>query len=78
MSATFMSASAFDWFLGAVTGVVAALWLVYDGINIARLRKADAADPVVRDKRFGYVIGLVIALVGIIGVGYHHLGHHVG
>ncbi len=78
MSPTILSASAFDWVLSAMTGIVAAVWFVYDAINITRLRKADGADPIVRDKRFGYVMGILIGLVGVIGVAYHHLGHHLG
>jgi hypothetical protein len=69
-----LSDTAFDWFLSGVTGIVAAIWFVYDAINMARLRSADSADPKVRDKRFGYAIGMLIGFVGVIGVLRHHLG----
>ncbi len=74
MSPTIVSASAFDWLLSGMTGIVAAVWFVYDSINLVRLRGSDPKDPKVGDKRFGYVIGLVIGLVGVIGVLKHHLG----
>jgi len=64
---TVMSDIAFKWFITFLTGGLAASWFVYDTINLLRLRGADGGDPLVRDKRFGYVMGLVIGVVGIIG-----------
>ena len=63
-----VSADAFKWFLTLMTGVLAVAWLIYDAINLARTRNADRADPIVRDKQFGYVIGVLIGVVGIVGV----------
>ena len=62
-----MSPTAFKWFITLLTGVVAGAWLVYDAINLVRIRTRDAADPIVRDKRFGYLMGIVIGAVGLIG-----------
>ncbi len=62
-----VSPLAFKWFLTLFTGIVAAVWFVYDAIKLVRLRTADGADPVVRDKRFGYAIGIVIGAIGVIG-----------
>jgi hypothetical protein len=62
-----MSPTAFKWFLTFLTGGLAGAWLVYDSINLIRARKLDRSDAVVRDKHFGYVMGIVIALVGVIG-----------
>jgi hypothetical protein len=62
-----MSDIAFKWFITFLTGGLAATWFVYDSINLLRLRGADRRDPLVRDKRFGYLMGLVIGAVGIIG-----------
>jgi len=62
-----MSDDAFRWFVTFLTGGLAASWLVYDTINILRIRRADGGDPLVRDKRFGYVMGMIIGVVGIIG-----------
>jgi hypothetical protein len=62
-----MSDTAFGWLLTAVTGGLAGVWLVYDAINLWRSFATDGADPVVRDKRFGYVIGMIIGIVGLVG-----------
>jgi len=72
MSEELMSANAFHWVLIALTGGLAGSWLIYDARNLMRLRRADVGDPLVRDKRFGYVIGILIGLIGVIGcIGYH-------
>jgi hypothetical protein len=57
----------FKWFLTLFTGIVAGVWFVWDAIKLVRLRTADSADPVVRDKRFGYAIGVAIGAIGVIG-----------
>lgn len=62
----------FRWILTGLTGGLAGTWLVYDTINLIRTRHADQRDPSVRDKRFGYVIGLVVAVIGIIGCLKYH------
>jgi hypothetical protein len=62
-----VSTTTFMWFITFCVGGVSALWLVYDGFNLARTRKLDRADPVVRDRRFGYTMGLIMATVGVIG-----------
>ena len=62
-----MSDDAFRWFVTILTGGLAGTWLVYDTINLLRSRRADGSDPLVRDKRFGYVMGMLIGVVGIIG-----------
>ena len=62
-----VSHEAFRWILTGLTGLLAGSWLIYDSINLVRLRGADFSDPLVRDKRFGYVIGMVIGLAGVLG-----------
>lgn len=69
---TVMSPRAFDWFITAVTGGVAAAWFVYDAYNLARARSLDGADAKVRDRRFGYVMGMIIGALGVIGVLRYH------
>jgi len=69
-----MSAYAFDWFISLFTFCLAGPWIFYDGYNLIKLRKADGADPIVGDKRFGYVVGMLIGIIGVIGVTKHHLG----
>jgi hypothetical protein len=68
MTDPIVSATTFKWFLILVTGVVSALWLVYDVINLVRARNLDRSVGVNRDKQFGYAMGIVIASVGVIGV----------
>lgn len=62
-----MSPRAFDWFITLVTGGVAAAWFVYDAVNLARARRLDGTDAKVRDRRFGYVMGMIIGVIGVIG-----------
>jgi hypothetical protein len=62
-----VSPTAFKWFLTILTGGLAGAWFIYDSINLIRTRDADRNDPVVRDKHFGYVVGLVIGVIGIVG-----------
>jgi hypothetical protein len=63
-----VSDTVFHWFLQLLTGLMAGGWLIYDAINLVRTRKADRADPVVRDKHFGYVMGMIIGVIGLVGV----------
>jgi hypothetical protein len=62
-----VSPLAFKWFLTILTGGLASVWLVYDSINLIRSRNADRTDPVVRDKHFGYVMGIAIGIIGVVG-----------
>jgi hypothetical protein len=64
---TLVSPHVFAWFLTILTGGLAGSWLVYDAYNLVRTAKADRADPIVRDKHFGYVIGMIIGVVGVLG-----------
>jgi hypothetical protein len=60
-------ANTFKWFLTILTGGLAGVWVLYDLRNLIVARKLDRTDPVVRDRHFGYVMGMVIGLVGVIG-----------
>jgi hypothetical protein len=68
-----VSPTAFTWVLTALTGGLAGVWLIYDARNLVRVRREDRRDPRVRDKIFGYVMGIVIGALGVIGVLKHHL-----
>ena len=57
---TIVPDEAFRWILTGLTAGLAGTWLVYDGLKLWWLRAADRRDPVIRDKRFGYAIGMVI------------------
>jgi hypothetical protein len=48
------------------------LWALYDVVKLAKTRGKDASDPIVRDQRFGYWIGIVIGLFGISGILRYH------
>lgn len=62
-----MSPLAFKWFVTILTGGVAGTWFFYDAYKVWRLRHADQTDPVVRDKIFGYTMGVIIGALGVIG-----------
>ena len=62
-----MSPTTFKWFLTILTGGLAGAWLIYDSINLIRTRNHDRGDAVVRDKHFGYLIGIAIGIVGVLG-----------
>ena len=62
-----MSPIAFKWFLTILTGGLAGAWFFYDLYSLIRIRNADKSDPIVRDKIFGYLIGIAIGVVGVLG-----------
>jgi len=62
-----MSPVAFKWFLTLITGVIAGTWFLYDALKLWRLRNADKTDPTVRDKIFGYSMGVLIGGTGVTG-----------
>jgi len=64
---TLVSDDVFRMFLTATTGGVAGAWTIHDVVLIARLRGASRRDPLVRDKLFGYAMGIVIGMIGVIG-----------
>jgi hypothetical protein len=72
--APIVSLTAFKWFLTILTGGLAGSWLVYDAFNLVRLhRKVSGApkgatmDASSHDKYFGYVIGVLIGVIGVWG-----------
>ncbi|MBK9037306.1 MAG: hypothetical protein IPL61_39695 [Myxococcales bacterium] len=72
MSSELVSAEAYNWFLSTVIGGAATYWI---GIDSYRLKKAlggDRADPAIRDRIFGSVVGIVVGCVGVVGVILHH------
>lgn len=62
-----MSPHAFKWFITIITGGLASAWFVYDTINLIRTRKLDRSDAVVRDRHFGYVMGIIMGIIGVVG-----------
>lgn len=68
MSDPILSPEAFKWFLTITTGGLAGSWLVYDTINLIRLPSREERDPGVRhDKKFGYLMGILIGAAGVWG-----------
>jgi len=67
-----VSQTHFLWFITLMTISLAGGWIV---VEIGRLRRAladDRRDPVVRDRIFGSIIGLMICVVGVVGsIAYH-------
>jgi hypothetical protein len=64
---TLFSDGTFKLLLSVITGGVGGLWAIHDVVFIARLRGADRRDPLVADQRFGYVMGIVIGIIGVVG-----------
>ncbi|HEY6035653.1 MAG TPA: hypothetical protein VIV58_15370 [Kofleriaceae bacterium] len=62
-----LSYNAFYAFMTITTGGVSAVWFAFDLRNLLRTRRLDGSNPVVRDRKFGYSIGLVIATIGMLG-----------
>jgi hypothetical protein len=63
-----MTAVQFKWFLTILTGGLAGTWVFYDLRNLYTLRGKDPSDPVVADKRFGFLIGIAVGVIGVVGV----------
>jgi hypothetical protein len=73
-----VSQRVFEGFVAAITLGLAVPWFAYDGYRLIRLRTADGStDPTIGDKRFGYVIGMLIGIIGVIGVVDHCFWHHL-
>jgi hypothetical protein len=62
-----MSPYAFKWFITFLTGGLAGSWFIYDSINLIRFRNLDRSDAIVRDRQFGYVVGILIGIIGVVG-----------
>ena len=51
-----------------LTGLLAAYWIVVDVIRLRAALREDGGDAIVRDRRFGASLGIVIGLIGVFGV----------
>lgn len=67
MTAEPMTPDQFRWFITLITGGVSVIWFLSDARKLIRTGREDGANPSVRDRRFGYTMGLVIATIGIVG-----------
>ena len=71
MSPQPLSPATFRWIVTILT-VAAALWALFDIVKLTRTLGKDASDPLVRDERFGYLIGIVIGAFTISGMLRYH------
>lgn len=66
-----VSPSTFRWIITFLT-LAGSLWALYDVVKLSKARGKDASNPLVRDERFGYLIGIVIGAFGISGLLRYH------
>lgn len=73
MSAELVSVATFKWIMTILTGL-ASTWALFDIVYLTRLvrTRADSTDPLIRDKYFGYAIGIAIGLLGYAGILRYH------
>ena len=60
----------FRFLISLATGGLAGAWLIHDLLLLARVarhRGAGRRDPLVADRAFGYMVGIVIGVVGVVG-----------
>ncbi len=62
-----VSPAVFKAIVSILTGGLAGTWVVHDILFISRLKGADRRDPLVRDKLFGYSMGILIGVLGVVG-----------
>jgi len=63
----------FKWIMSILTAL-ASTWALYDVVHLTRLVRnhAPTSDPLVRDKYFGYAMGIAIGLLGYAGILRYH------
>lgn len=66
MTDPLISETAFRWMLSILT-VAGSAWALFDIVKMSRLPRG-ASDPLTRDKRFGYWVGIAVGALGIAGV----------
>jgi hypothetical protein len=71
MSPQPLSQETYRWILTFLI-VAGSVWALFDVMKLAKTRGKDTSDPLVRDQRFGYAIGIVIGLFGLSGVLRYH------
>ena len=60
----------FHLLISLFTGGFAGVWLIHDLVLLARARRhrrAGRRDPLLADQAFGYVIGIAIGVIGVVG-----------
>lgn len=68
----------FMYFVTAMVVGVGVAWTIVDSIRLRRALREDTADPIVRDRIFGSLVGIAVCVWGILGAlaywGYIELG----
>jgi hypothetical protein len=64
---TLVGDGVFHWILTVATGGFAGFWVLHDLVLLVRLRGANRRDPLIADQGFGYVLGMVMGMIGVIG-----------
>jgi hypothetical protein len=62
-----VSDDTFRLLLSVITGGFGGVWAIHDIVFLARLRGANRRDPLVGDQRFGYAMGIIIGMIGVVG-----------
>lgn len=60
----------FRFLISLFTGGFSGAWVIHDLLFLARVRRhrrAGRRDPLIADQVFGYVMGIVIGVVGVVG-----------
>jgi hypothetical protein len=63
----FTSHANYMLFCVLLTGLVAGYWIVVDSVRLRRAMREDRADPVVRDRIFGSIVGILVGAIGVFG-----------
>ena len=63
----------YEWVTTALIAGLALGWGVVDTVRLRAALRDDTSDPVVRDRIFGSLIGLTIAVLGVIVVIRYHV-----
>jgi hypothetical protein len=53
--------------ISLIVGGAGGLWVIHDVLFLARLRGADRGDPLIADQRFGYAMGIIVGMIGVVG-----------
>lgn len=66
-----VSPAFYKWFITAIS-LILTVWAFYDVVRLWRLRRENFRDPLVRDKLWGYVLGVAMGILTIVGVLRYH------
>jgi small-conductance mechanosensitive channel len=67
---TELSDGVFRFLISLATAGFAGAWLIHDLVFVARARRqrrAGRRDPLLADQVFGYLVGITVAVIGLVG-----------